>query len=316
MTSTWMQQPHDYFDGAEVMAAIEESPLAVLLDFRLRLWASSQETAGQITPAAARSKGREIGLDRDVIEQAIGILVDVGLWLPTEGGWLLQDHDQIAERERRIAQSRVDGAKRAAKSRGERPTKQDEQLDLNVGRVTRTTLEGRARTSRDREEKRREELPPNPQGETEASDPSPLVDVDGLAAALDAALHPDAGPLPEPAERALHRHAEQLATIGATPTQITDAVDRYRAMWPNMPSTAKAIVKHWATLTTPTTGPALALVPDPDTAMRERARTTARNLATVLDTTIAELDDLLVSKGLADWLDDAHTEWNRIRSAA
>jgi hypothetical protein len=316
MTSTWMQFGHDHFDAPEVMAAIEESPFAVLLDVRLRLWASSQETAGQITPAAARSLGRQLGLDRDGIDEAVGILVDVGLWLPTDGGWLLQDHAEIAERERRIAQARADGAKRAAKSRGDRPTRQDEQLDLAVGRVTRTPSEGRARTSRDREEKRREEKNPlTPTGETQASDPSPLVDVDGLAAALDAALHPDTGPLPEPALRALRRHAEQLATIGATPTQVTDAVHRYRTMWPAMPVTAKAVVKHWATLTAPATAPALALVPDPDTAMRERARHTARNLATVLDT-LTELDDLLTSKGLADWLDDAHTEWHRIRSAA
>lgn len=330
---TWMQLDHNHFDRPELFDVAAECPLAVLLDLRLRVWASAQATGGRITSGAVRMLAGTVGLTGDQADVAVGVLVDAGMWLVLDGGgWLLADHELVAQRDQARVASRAAAAARAAKSRAgtgveqgrfDLPVEDENQMSASRARHARGV---RARHA-PREEKRREEgtTPPTPSHDVRIDadhDVGPADagrarrDLDDLEAALIAAELGDPHVrAPSAVAKACRTAASELAALGATPTLIAAAAAEYRRRWPDITLTARALTRHWHTLTAPppTESPA---APSADELAARRANALATNLARVPSITLTELHDQLASAGLAAHTATATITWHQHRRSA
>lgn len=326
---TWMQLDHNHFDRPELFDVAAECPLAVLLDLRLRVWASAQATGGRITPGAVRMLAGTIGLTADQADMAVDALLTAGMWVALDaGGWLLADHELVAQRDQARVASRAAAAARQRKTRAA-ADHADEQgrLDLPVTRDSTVTsrVTSPARHAA-REEKRREEptTPPTPSHDVAAvvvDEGGPADaggehrDLDMLEAALIAAeLGSSNTPAPRSVAKACRTAARELAALGATPDAVHRAAAEYHRRWPTMTLTARALTRHWHTLTTPQ--PAVPPAPSADELAARRANTLAANLARVPLVDLAELHAQLTAAGLHSHIDAATTTWHQHRRSA
>jgi hypothetical protein len=318
-----MQHPHDHFDQPEILAIAAGDPLAVLLDLRVRTWASHQATGGRVSAAVPRMLAGTVGVTNP--DQLVSLLETSGLWMTVEGGgWLLSDHEQIVERERRLVENRAAAMRRQQRVRGGKPSVlHNEQLPLVAAGpgeethttrstavpspVTRDIVECHA-TDEDEDEEQLSPLPPP--GEDGQGDPA-LVD-DVFAALLDVEHRSWSGPLPASSDRRIRRAARQLAAAGGTADQVRAAGNAHRQLWPALVPSAASIARHWPSLT----------APPPDTTSStedrtDRDRRAALNLAQ--NWAHLDVDDLVMalhSRGLDNHVTEALAEYERVRSAA
>jgi hypothetical protein len=291
---TWMQLDHDHLDRPESFDVAEKNPLALLLEIRMRLWASKQTTGGSFRLSAIKTLAMSIGLTMEQAIECTAILTEMRMWEQTsDTEWRLVDHETVSQLDEARTEARELRAERNRRHRA--PAKRipgQRQLpgvgitsadDLAQPSVLAAEPQDGVRRLGDALEKRREE---KRREDTYTGTVSPLEEL--TKALLEAEHGTGIHEITRSATKAAASAAKELLAIGATPQTIAATAAAHRAKWPTMACTARSIAKHWASMQ-PTVAPIV------DTLDRDRRNLTTwiRNVAPALNWCHEALDSQL-----------------------